>query len=151
SQYHEAIEFSLRSILLLLIPQIGRSGMATFSPHLTKVPRRRWFAPLGALISLGSPALADCPTGWRAAGAPAPRYNHAVAYDGQRNVLVLFGGSNSQSEAPGIPLGDTWEFDGSAWHHRDATGPSPRRSHAMAYDSLRHVVVLVGGIAANNE
>src|SRR5262245_51651299 len=38
---------------------------------------------------------------------PWGRYGHAMAYDSDRGVTVLFGGSDF-----GSPLGDTWEWDG---------------------------------------
>src|SRR5260221_6832669 len=64
-----------------------------------------------------------------------------MAYDARRGRVVLFGGSGSQ----GV-LGDTWEWDGSAWALQRASGPSPRAEMAMAYDSARGRVVLFGGV-----
>src|SRR5207248_2422650 len=56
-----------------------------------------------------------------------------------RGVIVLFGGYGGGS------LGDTWEWNGSAWTQRASSGPSPRYGHAMAYDIARGVTVLFGG------
>jgi hypothetical protein len=125
--------------------------MATSSSSRTKVPRHNLC--LGFLFLIGAVgfARADCPAGWRAGGAPAPRYDHAVAYDSQRNVLVLFGGSDSTLLPVDSVFGDTWEYDGSRWQRRDVPGPSPRHSHVMAYDSARHVVVLVGGSTVGSQ
>lgn len=76
-----------------------------------------------------------------------PRARHAAAYDSMRGRLVVFGGSNTQ------PLGDTWERvqlpAGTNWRRVvTPTAPSPRRT-TMAYDPVRHVVVLFGGSRDN--
>jgi N-acetylneuraminic acid mutarotase len=74
------------------------------------------------------------------ATSPPARYDHAMAYDEARNRIVLFGGRN----ASGVPLGDTWEWDGTTWRSV-ASGPSARFGHAMAFDPARWNVVLFGG------
>ncbi|MBP7933424.1 MAG: hypothetical protein KA354_02140 [Phycisphaerae bacterium] len=78
-----------------------------------------------------------------ARGSPSPRRAHAMAYDSDREVVVLFGGTSGGAE--------TWEYDGNLWVLKATTGPSPRHGHAMAYDSDRHVVVLFGGNSAGVE
>lgn len=70
---------------------------------------------------------------------PAPRCDQAMAYDSQRQVVVIFGGYN------GAYLRDTWEWDGATWTERSNTGPSARADSFMAYDSKRGVMVLYGG------
>ena len=87
-------------------------------------------------------------TAWTQVGgsspsAPSPRKNHAIAYDSQRGVSVLFGGQGGS----GL-IGDTWEWNGTAWAQvggSSPSAPSPRREYAMAYDSQRGVSVLFGG------
>ena len=73
---------------------------------------------------------------------PSCRYNHAMAYDSYRNVVVLFGGTDK------LYFDETWEWDGTTWTQK-ASGmvskPGPRTNHAMAFDSYRNVVVLFGG------
>ena len=64
------------------------------------------------------------PQSWRWDGAawasvtgtqPSLRYNAALAYDRDRNRVVLYGGE----VAAGTPdLADTWEFDGTTWTRR---------------------------------
>lgn len=71
---------------------------------------------------------------------PAPRELHAMAYDNNRRVAVLFGGLTSSGRQ-----GDTWEWDGSSWTQVADSGPSPRSGHAMIYDKVRGVTVLYGG------
>ncbi len=69
------------------------------------------------------------------------RTGHAVAFDTQRQRLVLFGGWD------GIRYhDDTWEYDGVRWHHRSTSpSPPPRSGHGLAYDPVRQRVVLFGG------
>lgn len=77
---------------------------------------------------------------------PPPRSAAALAYDGVRHQVVLFGGYNGTGY-----LQDTWVWDGSSWKEVTPPSPSPspsaRSGHAMAYDSKRGVVVLYGGSA----
>lgn len=77
----------------------------------------------------------------RPISGPAPRLAHAMAYDANRGVSVLFGGSTASS----IDTDETWEWNGATWFHRLISGPSARNQHAMVYDSTRSCVVLFGG------
>ncbi len=64
--------------------------------------------------------------------------------DAASQRVLLFGGF-----ANGATLSDTWEWDGNIWHQRTpAVAPSPRSTHALAYDSARRRVVLFGGSGA---
>ncbi|RAM60011.1 hypothetical protein DS67_05555 [Mesotoga sp. SC_4PWA21] len=106
----------------------------------------RW-AFLWALV-FGFPAVVAALTGagqvyrWNQLeiDGPSARHSHAMAYDVQRDVVVLFGGND------GAPLNDTWEWDGREWKHLSTSGPCPRSRHAVAYDSDRGVAVVFGGI-----
>jgi hypothetical protein len=69
--------------------------------------------------------------------APLPTFFHAMAYDRDRGMTVLFGGS-SESQ-------DTWEWNGNTWTRRATVGPSGRMLHALVYDSVRQVTLLIGG------
>ncbi|MEM7204792.1 MAG: kelch repeat-containing protein [Planctomycetota bacterium] len=76
-----------------------------------------------------------------AIGAPAPRTDHAMAYDAARDQVVLFGGSN------GPTLSDTAEFNGTVWAPvtPGGTPPTARFDAAMVFDPTRGVCVLFGG------
>ncbi len=75
---------------------------------------------------------------------PATRYGHAMAYDGARGRVVLFGGYDVSFFA------DTWERDGDAWVERKPlTSPPGRLWAAVAYDEARRRVVLFGGWSAS--
>jgi hypothetical protein len=62
-----------------------------------------------------------------------------MAFDSVRSRVVLFGGYDFVGR-----LGDTWTFDGTDWIQGPA-GPSARET-AMAFDPVRGVVVLFGGV-----
>ncbi|MBI4871927.1 MAG: hypothetical protein HY814_10230, partial [Candidatus Riflebacteria bacterium] len=100
----------------------------------------------GRIHPAADPGLYD----WvrRAPGqAPPARYYGAMAYDGLRGRVVLFGGSGST----GL-LGDTWEYDGTNWRSfAPDPAPSARWGHKMAYDSVRGRVVLFGGSASSGD
>jgi hypothetical protein len=91
-------------------------------------------------------AAAQCESNWSNSGesGPSPRQNHAVVYDRQRGVVVLFGGYRG-----GFGFyDDTWEWDGASWTHVQTTGPPSRGNFAMAYDGARNKTVLFGGAGA---
>lgn len=73
--------------------------------------------------------------------SPSPRALPAMAYDGHRGVVVLFG------EQSGPCTNDTWEWNGQQWSLRSTTGPAPRscNSGMFVYDERRGVCVLYSG------
>jgi hypothetical protein len=76
------------------------------------------------------------------ASGPSARRDHAMLYDGARQRVLLFGGADASL----ANLGDTWEWDGTAWTQRaPAASPSPRSQHALAFDTIRNRGVLFGG------
>ena len=103
-----------------------------------------------ATVNLDNAALYDSCTRWqhRTDQGPSPRnVDSGFAYDSDRGVTVLFGGFD------GAWKGDTWEWDGTAWLQRcilpESCGPelpAPRHTFGMAYDSARHVIVILGGV-----
>jgi len=81
------------------------------------------------------------------AGGPGPRAGHAMAYDSDRAVTVLFGGSAGLS-ATGheSPLdNETWEYVDGIWSQLPGDTPTLRFGHALAYDSRRKKIVMLGG------
>lgn len=72
---------------------------------------------------------------------PPARLDHAIAYDENRNVVVLFGGLGQNGR-----LSDTWEWDGDTWvEKKTEIQPMPRSGHEMVYDPIRKKVVIYGG------
>lgn len=76
-------------------------------------------------------------------GQPSRRFNHTLAYDSVRNVLVLFGGKN----ASGNHSSRTWTRNGVLWTESLGTGTPPpqRANHSMAFDAARGQMVMFGG------
>lgn len=83
--------------------------------------------------------------GWSGFYSPLRRNSHRMAYDENRQRVVMFGGSGANGQF----LGDTWELVGDTWQQVfPAQSPSPRWQHVMDYDPLRGVVVLIGGYSS---
>jgi hypothetical protein len=82
---------------------------------------------------------------WIRSGSAAPfeRVDAALAYDPDRQRLVMFGGFIEPNGASA----DMQEWDGTQWTQVgvDGTAPPPRSCGGMAYDSLHHQMVLFGG------
>lgn len=99
-----------------------------------------WFIALLALVGYEARAQ-DC-NDWRPRSqvGPPARERAGMAFDKNRGVAVMFGGSSGTAS-----LGDTWEWDGASWIEVLAAGPSPRSALSMVYDSQRGVIVLFGG------
>ena len=89
--------------------------------------------------------------GWEIVSSePDGRYFAAMAYDSGRNTTVLFGGSTSIGVIPATINGTTMEWDGTDWRTiKTPFAPAPRSLHHMAFDSIRNVVVLQGGLDSN--
>ena len=68
---------------------------------------------------------------------PPARRLSAAAYDPDRDRIVLFGGLDTAT------FFDTWEFDGTTWLLRQATGPE-LASPSMVYDEARDKMLLLG-------
>ena len=78
--------------------------------------------------------------------SPSGRAGPALAYDGARGRVVLFGGDDSTRAGR---RSDTWEWDGTSWMDvtplRSNASPLSRVYHALAYDRTRGRGVLFGG------
>ena len=64
-----------------------------------------------------------------------------MTFDALRGRAVLFGGHVGN----GNFVGDTWEWDGTAWTSIAGAGPAGRAYHAMTYDVVRGATLLFGG------
>jgi hypothetical protein len=70
------------------------------------------------------------------------RDSHGQVFDLARNRTVIFGGW----DAAGVPLNDTWVYDGTTWTQMTpATSPGARTFVQMSFDMSRNVSVLFGG------
>lgn len=94
---------------------------------------------------------------WQVLTSPGPgrRAGATMAYDEQRRVTVLFGGSLCGQDPDFCPWGnpggrinfhDTWEWDGTVWTQVPAASVPPYPLwHSMTYDTVRQRVVMYGG------
>ena len=67
-----------------------------------------------------------------------------AAYDSLSQLLVIFGGHNSQGH-----LNDTWLYDlqGDTWKRvKSESAPTARVNAAMTYDPIHDVIILFGGL-----
>ncbi len=132
---------------------IGRNAdMPAAEPGFVYDARRNNFVAFGGSASqaqVHSDTWIFDGRAWTKLAIPGPSARQALAmtYDERRGRTVLFGGMGKApaGQAP-PPLGDTWEFDGSAWTQSSAAGPSPRHSAGIAYDSKRGLTLLFGGL-----
>ena len=76
---------------------------------------------------------------------PGPRFFHQMAFDGR--FVMLFGGLVKEIGGEPYVSGETWDWNGARWTERSVVGPSPRGSHAMAFEIARGRVVLFGGFS----
>jgi len=84
---------------------------------------------------------------WRKVGDAGPpgRYAHAMVFDEQAGVVLLFGGASAHR---GAELSDMWQWDGRRWTEIGLSGPTPgpRYQPVMVYDRARRRTVLYGGL-----
>ncbi len=89
---------------------------------------------------------------WQQLCSPcAPGGRTAPAMAGNGTIVLLFGGGNVGNNGPAMPLGDTWQFDGSTWIQVNPGGvgqPEPRIGAAMAWDGQHFV--LFGGLGEDS-
>jgi Galactose oxidase, central domain len=78
------------------------------------------------------------------AQSPAPRMNPGMAYDRQRERVVLVGGYDLNT---GASFSDIWEWDGTDWTQRipQSATIAPTANTAMGYDHRTQRVVMFGG------
>lgn len=88
----------------------------------------------GQCVARARPTVNQCSGRWIDAHLHA-RSNPALAWDGARGVMVLFGGGG---------FADTWERDSSGWRQRfPEVSPPAVLEATMAWDALRRRSVLV--------
>lgn len=77
--------------------------------------------------------------------SPQPRERFGMAYDEQRDRIVLFGGMLDQ-DGQKISVDDTWEWDGADWRQMSPNHRPPARCcNSLAYDSANRRILLNAG------
>jgi hypothetical protein len=91
---------------------------------------------------------------------PGPRDHHAMCYDPVRKRIVLHGGSVAitfHTSSGEIKTGaehwydETWEYDGTVWKALASPGPGAKAHHCMAYDPVRRVSLMLGGVSPDRQ
>ena len=82
---------------------------------------------------------------------PVARQYHAMAYDGARKRVILFGGVG-YVPGTGVHGTETWSWDGAVWTQLHPPISPPRlQNAAMTYDAARQRIVLFGGLGAQGD
>ena len=81
---------------------------------------------------------------------PAPRYDHALAYDSESDRVILVGGWTYGNYDL---WNETWAFDYNTktWENMNPTNNPKKIAHKMAYDSESDLVILFGGLKETEE
>ncbi len=109
-----------------------------------------WDERRGTAVVLGG----ESPATWEFDGAnwteistansPPHRSQCHMTYDSVRGRVVLFGGRKASDSTA---IGGTWEYDGTDWQEISTpTQPLPRYDAGLAFDPVRGVTVLFGGL-----
>jgi N-acetylneuraminic acid mutarotase len=78
------------------------------------------------------------------ATAPPAREFAGLAYDADRDRVIMFGGYNYKADGKtSQAVFDTWEFDGSNWTEVQNVGPSVNKP-LLVFDAARHETLLLG-------
>ena len=81
----------------------------------------------------------------RNVAAPPGRWGHAMAWDSDRGVVVMYGGRGATF------FSDMWDWDGSSWQPTpNASGPGDRTFHSLVYDEDRRRLVLIGNYSGSS-
>jgi cysteine-rich repeat protein len=87
-------------------------------------------------------------TTWTPIATPVsaePRARAALAFHADRGTMFLTAGM--PTSAIGGGYSDTWEYDGTTWTPAiTSLAPSERSAHGMAYSTVRHALIVAGGV-----
>jgi hypothetical protein len=77
-------------------------------------------------------------------GSPTPREGHAMAFDRENDLIIMFGGYDGSNY-----LFETWTYSasGNVWMSLNpASHPPARAWTAMSYDKVKECIILFGGL-----
>lgn len=134
---------------LVAIAVIAASGWAVLGPQRPTAANSEASTSPSTAAASPSADASPSPTASPALSVPGPRVGSAMVYDPEDHGVLMFGGSTVAPTAdghnPSVTLGDTWLWSGHSWRPLNVDGPPARSGAMVAYDSVRHVVVLFGG------
>lgn len=82
--------------------------------------------------------------------SPGPRAEASMAYDQEREVIVLFGGYRIEN-GNYVKLADTWEFSGNNWALIADEGPTARHGAGLVYHEKLGAIMLFGGSTVDRQ
>jgi hypothetical protein len=106
---------------------------------------RKWYPGHAGTWTFSETDRVWSPTTQPLGEQPSGRILPGMAYDSDRQCIVLFGGDDLAR-----CLGDTWVYDCKTrkWSRRETkTAPEPRAGHALVYVPGQKTVLLAGGYA----
>lgn len=122
---HHAMAYDPRRQQLLLFGGQGESQTANATATVTLGDTWVWH---GSSWQQLTPAI-----------APPPLARHRMAYDPQRQAIILWGGEGED----GSPTDTLWLWNGSTWRQQLAPGPTARVDHTLV--TVPEGVLLFGG------
>lgn len=85
--------------------------------------------------------------------SPGARDHFGLAYDSDRNVVVLYGGNDVNTDGKYIWDPSTWEWNNGNWNWKlmDTSSPGSISSHGFVYDPSIKKIISIGGITSQYE
>jgi len=74
---------------------------------------------------------------------PAGRYSHGMAFDGNRGVVIMFGGTPGVASNDAPQFNETWEWNGSSWALRAMLNSPAPRDTVLTFDG--NTTMMFGG------
>ncbi len=134
----------------------GTEPSARFAPNMAYDSKRKQVVLVSG-CTLAADAVDDGTwifenNGWSNRAITSPvACAAAVAYDRERDEVILFGGGRANG-ASKVVTQDTWAWNGSAWQLRSPTMKPPATWRSvMAYDPIRKHIVLYTGVRPLND
>lgn len=119
----------------------GNTSKGTVNSMLIKALDVQGFSGKKSPEALNSTGLIFSPqTGCSETDSLTVRNAHAMAYDNDQKLVMLFGGADERQV-----LGDLWAWNGRKWRCVSNSGPPPRTFPSLAYDNASKKLILFGG------
>ncbi len=77
---------------------------------------------------------------------PGPRHLEEIAFDSERNILLVSGGGEIKIGSGTIFPDQMSEWNGKTWTNAEVPGPKNRYGHALVYDPNERATFLISGV-----